>query len=120
MPNSVMHQSDMVSLHEHMDAMIVALDKRIQEKFMALEKAVALAEEGEEKWRANANEWRAAMSDRESQFVQKSSYDVIAKRIDDLERKADIAQGKASMGAVVFSTAIAVVGVILGVIHLFK
>lgn len=38
-------------------------------KFEASEKAIQKAEENSEKWRANANEWRAAMQDREAKFA---------------------------------------------------
>ena len=42
------------------------------------EKAVLVAERNAEKWRDNANEWRAAMTDRESQFLHKNMGLVLA------------------------------------------
>lgn len=42
------------------------------------EKAVLVAERNAEKWRDNANEWRAAMTDRESQFLHKNMGVVLA------------------------------------------
>jgi delta 1-pyrroline-5-carboxylate dehydrogenase len=42
------------------------------------EKAVSVAERNAEKWRDNANEWRAAMTDRERMFLHKNMGIVIA------------------------------------------
>lgn len=57
-------------------SMILALmderDKRYTERFDAQQKAIGVAEEQAEKWRANANEWRTAMNDRERNFLSKS------------------------------------------------
>lgn len=46
-------------------------EKAVASALAAAEKAVAVAELNAEKWRTNANEWRGAMDDRESRFVQK-------------------------------------------------
>lgn len=44
----------------------------------ASEKAIRKEEENSEKWRVNANEWRAAMNDRERNFLSKSMGLVLA------------------------------------------
>ena len=44
-------------------------DRRYQAAFDAAKEAVLVAEAHAEKWRANANEWRDAMNDRERDFL---------------------------------------------------
>lgn len=83
-----------VSILAHIHALRDADDKRYQQKFEALEKAfndqllaqekavdtamnaaekaVNVAETTAEKWRANANEWRKAMDDRERNFLPRA------------------------------------------------
>lgn len=48
-------------------------DKRYTERHEAQKLAIQVAEENAEKWRANANEWRTAMSDKDRNFVTKSA-----------------------------------------------
>ncbi len=45
--------------------------KAISAALAAAEKAVSVAENNSEKWRSNANEWRAAMTDRERNFLSR-------------------------------------------------
>jgi len=64
----------------------------------AAEKAVQVAEVNSEKWRANANEWRMAMGDREEHFVKKENFDTtfqnLAKDIKELKERLDVSTGK--------------------------
>lgn len=46
-------------------------EKRYEQRFKAQERAVQVAETAAEKWRNQANEWRAAMLDRERTFFSK-------------------------------------------------
>lgn len=45
--------------------------KAVDAALAAAKEAVAVAEANSEKWRANANEWRNAMDDRERDFLSK-------------------------------------------------
>ena len=47
-------------------------DRRYMSMFDELDKALKLAREDTMHWRANANEWRSAMTDREQQFLSRS------------------------------------------------
>lgn len=58
-----------VSLKEHIEKILDEKDKAINIALAAAKEAVGVAENNAEKWRANANEWRGAMSDREKNFV---------------------------------------------------
>lgn len=48
-----------------------AKERAISAALAAAEKAVSVAEANAEKWRSNSNEWRAAMDDRERNFLSK-------------------------------------------------
>ena len=48
-----------------------AKEKAVEAALAAASKAVEVAEQNAEKWRMNANEWRAAMTDRERNFLSK-------------------------------------------------
>lgn len=48
-----------------------AREKAITAALVAAEKALTIAEANSEKWRNNANEWRASMLDRERNFLNK-------------------------------------------------
>ncbi len=48
-----------------------AKERAISAAMAAAEKAILVAENNAEKWRMNANEWRAAMNDRERNFLSK-------------------------------------------------
>jgi len=59
-------------------AALVAADKAVSAALIAQEKAVLKKEEEVERWRAAANEWRGAMSDRERDFLgRKEFYSII-------------------------------------------
>lgn len=122
--NPLMRVSDGVSLHEHLEQLLEEMNRRLDERFCALEKALSIADDNANKWRDNANEWRAAMNDREASFVRKQEativHDNMLKRIDDLEKMRDIAQGKASQTSVIIAGIGSIIGILLGLIHLFK
>lgn len=91
-------------VRDHVVALIVANDKRYEDKFAAsdkavlsalaaqekavnaalaaAEKAVAVAERNAEEWRKGANEWRGSMTDREMNFAKKPELDALKERID--------------------------------------
>lgn len=66
-----------VPLREHFETLLAEQEKRYAQRFDAQEKAIAVAEANAEKWRANANEWRQAMTDRERNFLPRSLGHVI-------------------------------------------
>ncbi len=66
-----------ISLKEHLEALREADKVAIQAALAAAEKAVLKKEEEVERWRANANEWRGAMSDRERDFLTRREFYVM-------------------------------------------
>lgn len=64
---------DLIDERDRRYAELRAADRdAIQAALAAAKEAVALAEQNAERWRASANEWRGAMSDRERDFVRRS------------------------------------------------
>jgi len=66
------HIDELARLHAKMEEERFASQKELSDqRFAAQEKAIEVAEANAEKWRMNANEWRAAMTDRERNFLSK-------------------------------------------------
>lgn len=63
-----------VSLKEHFEKLLLEKDKAINIALASAKEAVLVAETNSEKWRANANEWRGAMTDRERNFLTNSEF----------------------------------------------
>lgn len=57
------------------DAALKAAETLTNASFAASEKAIGKADANAEKWRENANEWRAAMQDREVKFAARIEMD---------------------------------------------
>lgn len=58
-----------VNLKEYFEKILEEKDKAINIALAAAKEAVTVAEKNAEKWRNQANEWRAAMNDREKNFI---------------------------------------------------
>jgi len=54
---------------------VTAVKEQTKASFDASEKAIIKSDVNSEKWRENANEWRAAMMDRESKFAPRAEMD---------------------------------------------
>jgi hypothetical protein len=61
---------------------LAAVEKSTAAAFVAAEKAVALAEANAERWRADAAEWRARMTDREKNFAVIGELNALKERVD--------------------------------------
>ena len=75
-----------------------AKEKAISAALAAAEKAVTVAEINSQKWRENANEWRQAMDDRETQFVKADNFQTtignLSKDIKELKARIDLNDGR--------------------------
>ena len=63
------------------DAALAAQEKATAAAFLASEKAILKADANAEKWRENANEWRASMLDREIKFASRTEMEAEFKGI---------------------------------------
>ncbi len=53
-------------------AALAAAEKAVQAALAASDRAITKSEANDEKWRANSNEWRGAMDDREIKLLSKA------------------------------------------------
>jgi len=131
---------DEISLKEYFEKIMFEKDKAIDIALSAAKEAVMIAEANAEKWRSNANEWRAAMTDREKKFVPVEALisierelgefrkfreergsvpsDIIALQADTREVRdfMKTQSGKADQSSLTKTTIVATVGVIAGVL----
>jgi hypothetical protein len=116
------------------EVILAEIDKRYEQRFTSQQEAtksalasagmaVDKAEANSERWRANANEWRGSMSDKDKLFMPRSEInprlDAIDKSINELNTFRDVAIGKASQNSVFVALIIALAGLIIGLVRLF-
>lgn len=102
---------------------LAAAEKAVNAALAAQEKAVSLAEANSALWRASANEWRGAMTDREGQFVKTAELMSANAQIKEIKESLASTQGRGQgrgdmwgyvIGAVgLIATVAAIVGMVL-------
>jgi len=119
----VMRNSDVVSLRDHVCALLSEQDRRYEQRFQAQDAAVKaalasakVADEKAEanltKWQRNANEWRDAMNDKDRLMATKTELNPLKDNIDELKAFRNISAGKASMMSVIVAYIIALISLI--------
>lgn len=112
-----------VSLREHFEAILAEKDKALSAALASQEKAVAAAltsaalatskaEEQAKDWRASANEWRAAMVDREARFVTLAAYEGAVEKLNEVTRRLERNEGKNSGIGLSWAILLAAVGAV--------
>jgi Flp pilus assembly protein TadB len=90
-------QSHSVHWKVYVDDIWREKDKAILAALAAAKEAVLVAEANSEKWRANANEWRAAMTDRDKLYMTRTEFEAYKsatdKGIDDLRKAQQTQEG---------------------------
>jgi hypothetical protein len=86
------------TLKEHIEKILAEKDKAINIALAAAKEAVGVAEKNAEKWRDNANEWRAAMNDKDKTLMQKAEFvtykEGVEKALATAKEKDDRGEGK--------------------------
>lgn len=82
------------TLKEYTDTRLAAQEKAVEAALAAAEKATGKAEEDIKAWRAQANEWRGAMNDREVKFATHADLAGLSARIDAMEKLMDHSTGR--------------------------
>jgi hypothetical protein len=118
---------------DYVERLLHEADRRYEERFQGQEKAVSAAlaaaaeatskaETNAERWRNNANEWRAAMTDRERNFMSRdqanSMFDAIEKQIMDLKKSRDSAEGRLGGVSAGWGYLAGLVGVVVAILTL--
>lgn len=119
------------TLYIHINAVIGALDRRVNEKFgdtstalnaalTAAEKAVIKAEVSTEKRFEAVNEFRGQLADQARTLMPRAEaearIDSIQKLVDDLSSKSDVSEGRVRGNAATYGLLIAVITVIIAVV----
>lgn len=109
-------------------AALVQQEKAVSAALAAQEKATDKYEREVERWRANSNEWRAAMDDRENKFVQVETFDArlsgltgqienvrvtTETAIADLRRSRDLAVGRQTAATAIIGLVFAAITIAL-------
>lgn len=68
---------------------LAAAEKAVNAALVAADKAVEKEQTNAEKWRANANEWRQAMDDRETRFMSKEEAILTVRAVDERVQKLE-------------------------------
>lgn len=113
---------EVVTLKEYFERILEERDKAVTAALSAAKEAVLIAEASSEKWRANANEWRGAMSDKDSKFLTRAEFtafkEAVDKDIKSLNSFKDALQGMASQKDVNNARLIGWIGLAVGVVSL--
>ena len=111
-PRPVMHTADGVSLRDYVDRLFTEAQRAIDKA-----EATMLAR------LAGMNEFRDQLKDQAGKFITREELDAritsLCNDIKALQRDADVARGKASQNALLFTAAIAIAGFVLGIVRLF-
>lgn len=106
------------------DAALAAQEKATNAAFAASEKAILKADANAEKWRENANEWRASMLDREVKFASRPEMDAEMKalraEIAGLRESRATGAGRSSGATAMWGYVVGGFGFALMLIQLFK
>ena len=101
----------------------VTLRDYVDARFAAIAADKCKSEKGIDDRLASMNEFRQAMMDQQKLFLTKEEYRLAHKPLEDLmvdvRNFMAVHQGKASTGQLWFVSIISVIGVILGLFHLF-
>ncbi len=94
---------------------LAAQEKAVNAALAAAEKAVLVAEKNGADWRAGANEWRSAMTDRERNFATQADFSAVKERID---RGEGSGKGKNDMWGWIVAAVTAVAALLLAWPHI--
>jgi hypothetical protein len=122
-------ESQDVKLREYLEVLIGNLEKRMDERYEAQERAITVAREAAEKRLDKMNEFRETLRDQSKTFVTKSDLEAyqrlvntqIGANTDDIKdiQLSDAAlAGKASQSQVIVSYLLGIAGIIFGIINI--
>jgi hypothetical protein len=80
-----MSEKEVITLEKYFTTLLDERDKRIEQRFDAMEKAVIKAEVAHEKRLENMNEFRGQLMDQSKTFVPRMEFEIIAKKVEKIE-----------------------------------
>ena len=121
------------TLYVHLETLLREQDRRMVERFDAQEKAlnaalasaalaVDKAEDAARRWRADANEWRQAMTDREEKFMSRTDavarFENLSRQMSEVKEAQSSSSGRSEGINLLWAVIIGGLGVAVGVIAL--
>lgn len=80
-----MNKKDVITLKEFFTILLDERDKRIYQRFEAMDKAVTELKQTTEKRFENANEWRNSYDDLVRTYIPRSEFDIFSKKVEKIE-----------------------------------
>ena len=115
-----MTDAEVITLKEFIEKQNALQAQVISTRLDAIEKATELAREQMEKRLEGMNEFREALKDQNSLFVTKEMHNKIEADIQELRTFKDEQSGKASQAQVYIAWLIAILGLVLGAVAIFR
>lgn len=120
-----------ISLREYFDMRFNNLEKALDERFLAQEKAIMVANEASNKRLEGMNEFRESLKDQATRFATRDELNslslLISTKLDGIDKDIKAIQisdavlsGKASQTQVIIAYVISILGVLFGIINLVK
>ena len=122
--------TDQVTLRAYIRDLMDERDRRYGERFdaqalavaaalTAAKEAVQVGETNAQRWRESANEWRGAMSDRESSFLSRLEYNAehkaLENKVNSLQARVDKSEGQSRGLSKVGATAVGTASILAAI-----
>lgn len=109
---------------KNMSDVYVSLRDHFESRIVAVERATSIASVAMEKRLEGMNEFRDALKDQASKFVTRIELEACITKLQsdirELMKYKDIAEGKASQLSVTISLVLAIIGIAISIIRVFK
>ncbi len=107
---------------EHFEKILIEKDNALRAALAAAEKAVQKAEDNAQRWQENANEWRAAMTDKDKLLLTRTEFEgyktMMTAAMSAERSRADKDEGKGlglNMGWSILLAVVGALGVLIGI-----
>lgn len=98
---------------------IETLKEHFDQRLSDMDKAVVAAKEESKEWKAQANEWRGTMNDKDDRFALKTETERMRDDIKTLQLSEATLAGKASTNSVYISLIISAISIGIGIAAIF-
>ena len=117
------YQTDDVKLREYIEALIAEQRRYFEARLGAVIEATVLARESMDHRLDGMNEIRGVLRDQSVTMITRDKFDVAFERlqsdVNDLKKRSNIAEGKASQSSVIFFGFLSVASLIISIIKMF-
>ena len=105
--------------HRH-EALRSSDEKRYQERYTAMERAVEVAEANNKMWKADADHWRGLVTERERDFVRQGEKNTLDRDIAELKSQQNIRQGSVTGANIVWAYIVGAAAIVTSLIAILR